>query len=487
MKRKNFRTSIAIFIAIALFITSQVLPKEVNNLDEIWNFNFANCIANGLVPYKDFNIIQGPLSPIICSVFLKIFGQEMIVLRFLAIILDTAVLFMVYKIMGKLKIKKYFKYLTLITLCYIMKPYFTIDYNWITCFNALLIMYLEIKHEEETKPLYHFLIGLIAGISIAIKQTTGLIIVITLIGYKILEVRSFEDFKNFIKDVIFRTIGACVVPCIMVLILLKLGALKDYIDYCILGVTTFSNKISYIDGLIKNPNIVIKLISIILPIMYLSLIWMYIKTKKKDSLILLCFGIAGLILIYPIADSSHFVVAIPMTLIAISYILNILVKTINVSIKKEIIISSFLECLIVAISIYYSFLGIMEYNAKNKNIELQHFKNLPMSVDAISNIREIDKYIELQKTQVYILDATAALYMIPIDRYNKNYDMFLNGNLGSRGEQGQIENLEKNSQKIIMILNDNYRRNWQNPEKVRRYIKQNLTKKGQIGFFDVYE
>ena len=36
---------------------------------------------------------------------------------------------------------------------------------------------------------------------------------------------------------------------------------------------------------------------------------------------------------------------------------------------------------------------------------------------------------------IHILDATAALYMIPIDRYNKNYDMFNIGNLGFKGEE----------------------------------------------------
>lgn len=35
-----------IFIAVALFITSQVLPNAVNNLDELWNFNFARNISN---------------------------------------------------------------------------------------------------------------------------------------------------------------------------------------------------------------------------------------------------------------------------------------------------------------------------------------------------------------------------------------------------------------------------------------------------------
>ena len=77
--------------------------------------------------------------------------------------------------------------------------------------------------------------------------------------------------------------------------------------------------------------------------------------------------------------------------------------------------------------------------------------------------------------------------MIPLDKYNKNYDMFLKGNLGTKGEIGQIENLEKEENIVVLILNDNYSRNWQNPEKVRKYIINNWNKKGEIGKFDIYE
>ena len=127
------------------------------------------------------------------------------------------------------------------------------------------------------------------------------------------------------------------------------------------------------------------------------------------------------------------------------------------------------------------------YKNLNKNTELNHFKYLPIEEQGILNIKEIDDFIESKEKQVIIQDATAALYMIPINRYNKNYDMFLKGNIGSKGEEGQIEILKNSTDKIILIRNDNYQRNWQNPEKVRTYIKNNMKKTGQIGIFDIYE
>ena len=409
----------------------------------------------------------------------------MIVMRFLAIVLDSIILFMVYKIMHELKIKDYFKYIILIILAIIMKDYFTIDYNWMTMLIVLIIMYLEIKKEDNWKS--NLCIGILAGISVTVKQTTGLVILIAIIGWKILDVRNFDDFKKFIKNSLIRMLGGAIVILTFALILLKLGAINDYIDYCILGVGTFSNKISYIDGLIKSSNILIRVLSIVPLFIILVLSVIYIKYHKKESLILLVYSIALMVLVYPISDESHFVVAIPGILISIGYLLNILADKIGIPEKEEIIANSFLEGIMILFTIYYFYSGMMNYNSLNKNTELNHFKYLPMEKSKISSVREVEDFIETKENDVFILDSTAALYMIPIDRYNKNYDMFLNGNLGSNGEDGQIENLKNMPNKMVLIMNSKYIRNWQNPEKVRKYVMNEMIKKGEIGIFDIYE
>jgi len=45
MKKIN-KKNLYIYLAIILFIASNIIPKPVNNLDELWNFNFARCISN---------------------------------------------------------------------------------------------------------------------------------------------------------------------------------------------------------------------------------------------------------------------------------------------------------------------------------------------------------------------------------------------------------------------------------------------------------
>lgn len=111
-----------------------------------------------------------------------------------------------------------------------------------------------------------------------------------------------------------------------------------------------------------------------------------------------------------------------------------------------------------------------------------------------SNVKEmiitVDNYIlkqnELGK-KVYILDSDACIYMIPLDKYNKNYDMFLIGNLGSKGEEGQIENLDREKDTIVLIKNDKLPKNWQTPKEVIKYVQKNWNKTGEILIYDIYE
>ena len=50
-KTKAKLIDISFFVIMMLLFASTVLIRNLANLDEIWNFNFARNIANGLIPY----------------------------------------------------------------------------------------------------------------------------------------------------------------------------------------------------------------------------------------------------------------------------------------------------------------------------------------------------------------------------------------------------------------------------------------------------
>ena len=101
---------ITIFLIIMLYLASGIMLREVKDLDELWNYNFASNISNGLVPYKDFNMVVTPLLSMVSGIILSIFGKQLIIIRMLNILLNTLIIFMTYKIMKKLEVKKYITY-----------------------------------------------------------------------------------------------------------------------------------------------------------------------------------------------------------------------------------------------------------------------------------------------------------------------------------------------------------------------------------------
>jgi len=146
--------NIIIFILIFVTIAGIILPKEVKDLDEIWNYNFAKNIADGRIPYRDFNMLQTPAISFWVAIFLKIFSNELIVVRILAIFLNTTILFMCYKILQKLKINNYINaFVVIYLLFFLLKPHFCLDYNFANLLIALIIIYIELTELEKNECL----------------------------------------------------------------------------------------------------------------------------------------------------------------------------------------------------------------------------------------------------------------------------------------------------------------------------------------------
>lgn len=154
---KNNKKAIFIVLIIMLLAVSQsILTRKLGDLDELWNYNFARNILEGKLPYRDFNMVQTPLFPMISAVFLAVLGNELIVMRIIAIIIATSILFMCYKILEILKIHKIMIYVVLIGMYILLVTKFMADYNWFTLLITLIIMYLELLNLEKTQNILNF-------------------------------------------------------------------------------------------------------------------------------------------------------------------------------------------------------------------------------------------------------------------------------------------------------------------------------------------
>ena len=544
-KSKRLICNISIFLIIALAIAVVVILKAIGNLDELWNFNFANNVENGLVPYRDFNMVQTPLLPMVNAIFLAIFGNELIVMRILACLLCAGVLFTFYKILNLLKANKGVSLFVVMALFYMLKDYFCMDYNFAVLFVTLIIIYIELKRNLYNKENINatevgdkreslstnkscrqsstnkeikannktdlknnelnnwktdLILGILAGICIMLKQSTGAIVTIALLGYNLLFVHSKEEFIQYLKSTGIKILGV-LIPVTLIFIYLAInGAVDDFWDYCIAGIKTFTNKIPY-SRLLDNEKLYIKILSIVAPITFMGTFLYSVFKRNKTFLMISSLSIASFSAVYPIADEVHFLIGILPTGIIICVILDFLIKAIVRGISKlinkisnrekyiNIWIEYFLIFMVIGLTAWYGYKSIpniKDYFANCKN-DVKHFANIVITDYTYQKIQAMDYFIKSQDKPVYILDAEAALYQIPLDIYYKDYDMFLIGNIGSKGEEGQIEKLQKDTNKIVIIKSDGVSLNWQNPNKVREYIKQNMDYKYSILYFDIYE
>lgn len=508
-KIKAISKDFILFIFIAVMVFSIIAINPISNLDEIWNYNTARAIAQNLIPYKDISMITTPLLPMITALFLKLIANEVIVSRVLASVLWGGVLFSIFKIL-KLLIKEENTCLIITALLGLLfRDCYCIDYNILSLMFSLIILYIELKnidkpHFENNKT--DFLIGILAGLTVCTKQSIGAILAIIVVGYKIIFVQNKKEFIEYLKTAFKRIIGI-LIPIILVLIyLIVTNSLQDFINYAVLGISTFSNKIPYAK-LMNNDKKEIQILSRIMPFILLAMAVLTIvlqNKKKKENignidnkiLTMLIYSLSTIIIMYPISDEIHFLIASTITFIGLAYILYLLgiaiYNKINLQSKKKIYKITSLMISIIAIS-FIAVRGIeniTEYTKQEKNETIEHYKNIQISEYLQERINEIDNFIleqEKENKKVYILDAEAAIYMIPINNYNKDYDMFLKGNIGKDGQEGQIQKIkQKETNEIILIRKRNLQSNWQTPTEVVNYVRENLEFMGEVSIYEVY-
>ena len=231
--------------------------------DEIWNYGFAYNISKGLVPYRDFNMVVTPLYSFILGGIIFLFGHHL----YLMYILNTFIIilssYLMYKKIG-------FNFI------FVFLFFFFIHisgYNLLCAFFVILLLSLfdkEFKYKD-------FIIGFIIGLLILTKQTVGVCVMIPL----------FFLSKNKIKFII----GMLLPLFIFLIYLIYNGALYYFIDYCFLGMFSFTGSNKYFSLLPFEVSIIVLCI--------------YLYKKKlvgNDIWIVICFQI----ITAPIFDLYHF-------------------------------------------------------------------------------------------------------------------------------------------------------------------------------------
>ena len=503
----NILTQFSIFtLSLVVFLVAR-LATPATDLDEVWNYNTANAFAMGLIPYKQVSMITTPLLPMINSIFLKVVFNGIMTYRVLMGIVFALIVLFIYLIIKELSSKKLLSYICAFFIGTLLIKRFLLDYNYLFLLISLVIAFLEIrdiKKNENFNFNHNLCVGFLTGLAFLTKQTIGILLIFVMIFEVFIYMKKsgFDlKFNKFIKLIGVRIFGM-MVPIIIFLIYLGItGAFNDFINYAIKGVKEFSNSVPYyrlFDINDKVVSIISRLFIIVYIPLFITFILEFIKNKKlKDELIniyVLAFcSIPVIAIIYPISDDFHLMVASVYALIIIAYLLILVLKKIDGFIKIDIFYKKLLLIGILFIIILISFKNlIIERNINVKEnvlVPFKHYEGIYVPEYLSKRISDVTDKVQAYSNsgrESIIVDAEAAIYDIVLNRYKKNYDMLLIGNIGENGVEKIINEIKDSHNVYYFVKNPQYALNWQLPEDIVDYIRNNLKYHETVSVFDVY-
>ena len=474
--------NIFIIFFIILITIGYCFDVYLGRGDEIWNFQNICKMLNGYKIYTDANVITTPLFHFIGYVFLKLFGQNILVFRIYNLFIMIIMYFLIYKILGKLCKNKFSTFIYFCIMIMITKSIWAWNtYNKLAIDFVLLGVFLNLIWIEK-KEKHNIIQAVIMFLVFFTKQNIGVFYILGICLYQIIKEK---NIKNIIKQMIFFGIFLG----ISIILFMYFGIFNDFINYAVLGIGEFAKE--NIFGSIENIiQIIFSLIFVIsMPIFLIKN--EKIKNEEKDKLILLTTVSIPLMLIaFPIFDKWHTIVSCIVVNITLCYILDyILFKHILFGKVRKIM--EILLLMYIFINMYLSIVHFYNYInnnlLKNNIFDYNHpFYGGFFSEKDGKEFEKVTKYIENSEEKVIILTLDAALYMIPLNRSNGAMDLPFLGNMGKNGEEHIIQKIKEMHNVKYLIQKDRKNMSWQESEKINNYIKENLEYLGEIEGYLIY-
>ena len=406
LQKKNIK-----FLILYVVVVLWMMLSGNTAFDFFISYGFSFNIANGLIPYSDFNMVTTPFSQLFFSLFLGLFSKNIIVY----IIFYALVILFLFMMFDKLYQETgWFSILVLFSPSFIMPSFIiTCSYNYLIILFILLLIYLHRKNKSS------YLIGMVIGLSVFTKQNIGFIILVIEL------VEALKDKKALLKKIV-GFMSVCLLFLIYFLVTKSLG---KFIDQAFLGLFEFQRENSYHKGIYYYLGIVV----IISAFIYV------IKNRNIENWLLF----SGIFLMTPLYDSVHFMLGLATYVILITNKINIKAKM--------------LPLMVIGIDILL--LGFIVYNNFSKefiypnDIKYMNYFYHPKSFIEVN--KKLGNYLKKHNYKnVVIFDSNSYYYKITNGlKINHYLDLMNEGNYGLRGNMNAIDEIKSLDKDTVYIFN----------------------------------
>lgn len=409
----------------------------VDNGDNYLNYGFAYNVANGMVPYRDFNMIVFPFCSFIGGFFLKLFGTNLITFYMFNSIIYVLIIYLVNKIDKS----------TVPIVLFMLVIYGITGYNIMSLLLFFIIMILEEKSDNK------LIMGIVLGIAIATNQKLVLLLIPALLH------------KTNVQRI--QIIEGVIIPLqILLMYLFMNGALSYFIDYTILGLIDFGG---------NNFNIDYCIIIIIGVLTYM----IYKYWKERDDRMIYC--IMFLIISYPIFDIMHvLVVVIPFVVYCCS-----------AKGSSENLVKLAFTILII---FYIGISGYRTLSNPSCKVVTDKSSNFYLTIERQIPKRLSEKILKFyndnkNETDIYFLLYEAYYFKLSQKLPINKFDLSLVGNNGYNGTECLKEEIKNMKHALFLVDNYTSTSNFdQTNYELINFIKENYEKIDSIeNYISIYE
>ena len=423
-----------LFILLFVFFLLFNLIVNQLNLDEVWSYGFSYNIVNGLIPYKDFNMVITPFYSMLMALPMFI-NNNLLIFHIENSIIITLFIFITYKLI-KEKV-----FLILPLLIFPLNITFP-NYNFFILFLFIILIYMKKNNQND------LLIGILLSLIFLSKQSVGIFLIPVSLYY----LGKKKNLKRFI--------GFIMPSLIFIVYLLITNSYKEFIDLCILGLFDFGK---------ENSNFNIFFIFVVL--LVLLILYLAKKHKKVDYYYLLGF----VSICIPIFDLYHFLIYLIACLIV--FHMNDLLFVFK---PKLVGISLF-------IGLSFVYITRSNININNYPNKLNLFEYRYINQKNINYTNKIIKYTNKYNNKVMFIGPSAYYFKLINNIKINNIDLINTGNYGYNGSNkllNRVKHLSKDY--VFFVETDEKDSRKQTDQNLYNYIIKNYKKIDEISDYDIY-
>lgn len=505
------------FIIFLIMAVCLAVFRQMGNVDEIWNYNFGSNMASGLVPYRDFNLLQTPVFAAIHGLVLAVFGKQLLVTRVLGALLFAGICQVLYLSGARMGAKGALRWILPVVFLLLFKYNVFFEYSCLILFCMLCALYIDMGEmirigkkngEKELSDDYsvtadyscgkgyghsgyetwyiQLLTGILGGVTVMSKQTFGgFVALASWIGVVWVSRMRKDSGRDTIRLLFFRMLGSSI-PCFLVLFyLLGTGSWDDFLEMSVFGISTFSSSLSFVQFVTENTDYAVQGAFCIFVLVYSVIYIIRFRRENRGKIggLVVLYGGLGCINLYPLCNAYHLNTCLIPFLLLLLPAADWLMRWLPFRL---------LSVGAVLAAAFYIFIWHPADCLQDSVLltDVPHFYGIFMDKDEVDEYREVladvSGWVE-EGREVYILDNRASFYLIPVNKYHKYTDMFLVGNLGLKTPNECLRDTLKGNADAVYLVPEDMDGQYQYPRSaVNNFTKDYLLDTGRAGGFIVY-